>query len=610
MRMLARVRAWWTLVAITAMLAPAVARAQQERVLQIPIRTDGPKNLDPVRGSTQYDDMACSQIYETLLQWKYLVRPLQLETLLLAEMPKDTLNPDGTQTWTFKLKPNVFFQDDECFPGGKGRQMTAADVFYSWRRFADPANEYLNFRFFDGVIKGFTEYRDQQAELVKAGKPFDYAAPVEGLKQLSDLEFQVILTKPVYPFIFKLAQFQTAVVPREAVEKYKSQFSLRPVGTGPFMLKPGEWLPGQRMTLRRNPTYRQETYPAELPADPKLAARDKELGFVNDAGKPLPLVDRIEISFYVPDPAMWLDFQGGKLAFTQVPSEYQPEAFNLRTKKLKDEYRAKGIVDHTVPLTEFIFRGFNMEDPVVGGYTPEKRALRQALSLAFDVPEMNEKFYNGLNNIFDGPIPTGLDGAPPNGEAPNAYRGPDIDEAKRLLADAGYPGGRDKDGKQLVIDYYTSRGGNAEEQMQAEQRFAEAIGVKLNARFLDFSELDEAVRKKKAPMFSYAWGYDYPDAENGLMLFYSKTKSPGVGAFNYDRKEYDALYQQLVVMKPGPERTTILEQARDMLIEDAPIYGSMSRNRSYLVQPWLKNFKPTEDFNNWMKYLAVDESKR
>jgi oligopeptide transport system substrate-binding protein len=595
--------------------APPAATAQSERaggarVLQLPIRTDGPKSLDPVKGSTTYDNQACGQVYETLLQWKYLVRPLTLEPLLLEEMPKDTLNPDGTQTWQFKLKQGVRFQDDECFPGGKGREVVADDVFYSWKRLADPEYKLENWWLLDGAIVGLNEFKEAQGKAAAGGLKFDYDAPVEGFKKISDQEFEVVLTKPVFRFMYVLTQFQTSIVPREAVEHYRGEFTTRPVGTGPFMVKAGDWRPGEKLIFTRNPTYRRDLYPSELPADPELAARDVALGFQVDAGKPLPLVDRIEVSFYVPDPSMWLDFQSGKIGYTQVPAEYFDQAFVLRTEKIRPEWAAKGIVDHAVPLLDFIFRGFNMEDPVVGGYTEEKRALRQAISLAIDLDEMNEKFYNGLNKVYDGPIPPGLDGHPDDGEAPVSYRGPDIGYAKELLAKAGYPGGKDKSGNQLVIDYYTSLGGNNPEQTAAEQRMLEEIGVKLNARLVNFSELIEAVNEKKAQLFGFAWGSDYPDGENNLALFYSKNKAPGSNHYNYDRPDYDKMYESILTMKPGPERTAVYEKMRDMIIEDCPYVGSQARTRYYLVNPWLKNFKPVEDFHNYYKYLNVDDSKR
>lgn len=596
-------------VAVLGGAAAPAAGQTAEKVISLPIRTDGPKSLDPAKGSTQYDNMATCQVYECLVQWKYLVRPLELEPLLLAEMPRDTMNPDGTQTWRFKLKKGVRFQDDPCFPNGKGRELVTDDVFYSWKRLADPEHKLENWWLFQGMIVGFDEFKEQQGKAEK----FDYSAPVAGMKKISDHEFEVVLTKPVYKFLYVLAQFQTSVVPREAVETYGAEFSMRPVGTGPFMVRPGGWRPGERLTFLRNPNYREELYPGELryKDEPEAEKHDREvLGLLNDAGKRLPLVDRIEVSFYVPDPAMWLDFQAGKLDYTQVPAEYFEQAFVLRTKRLRPEWAARGITSHAVPLLDFIFRGFNMEDPVVGGYTEQKRALRQAISLAIDLDEINKTFYNDINIVYDGPIPPGLEGHPEDGEAEVSYRGQDIDYAKELLEKAGYKDGKDKSGRQLVLDFYTDQSGNSAEQAQAQQRMLDRIGVKLNVRLVNFSELIEAVNEKKAQYFSFAWGSDYPDAENNLALFYSKNKAPGANHYNYDRPEYDALYERVLVMKPGEERTKLYEQMRDMIIEDAPFVGSMARTRFYLVQPWLKNVKPAEDFHNWMKYLNVDNTKR
>lgn len=593
-----------------AVVGLGIGQAAAQKTIQLPIRTDGPKSLDPAQGSTQYDNQGCGQVYETLLQWKYLVRPLELEPLLLERMPESSMNADGTQTWRFMLKKGVRFQDDGCFPGGKGRELKTDDVFYSWRRLADPEYKLENWWLFAGSIVGFDAYKEEQGERVSAGQKFDYAAPVEGFRKISDHEFEVILTKPVYKFLYVLTQFQTSIVPREAVETYRGEFSTRPVGTGPFVVRPGDWKPGERLVFTRNPNYREDYYPNELPSDPEEAAADRKLGLHLAAGKRLPLVDRIEVSFYVPDPPMWLDFQSGKIGYTQVPAEFFEQAFVLRTRRLRPEWEQRGIVAHAVPLLDFIFRGFNMEDPVVGGYDEKRKALRQAISLAINLDEMNEKFYNGLNIVYDGPIPPGLDGFPEDGNASVSYRGPDIEHAKELLAKAGYPGGRDAQGRQLVIDFYTSIGGNNAEQIQAEQRMLERIGVKLNARQLNFSELIEAVNEKKAQVFGFAWGSDYPDAENNLALFYSKNKAPGSNHYNYDRAEFDRMYETILTMEPGPERTAVYEKMRDMIIEDCPYVGSQARVRYYLVQPWLKNFKPTENFLNWMKYLDVDESLR
>jgi len=597
-----------TVSSLLASPAHVLAQTGKQKVLQMPIRTDGPKSLDPVKGSTVYDNQACSQFYDTLLQQKYLFRPEKVvsyaevcEPALLTEMPTVKDLPDGRQEWSFTLRTDAKFHDDPCFPGGKGRAVTTDDVFYSWKRLADPEYEQENFWVLQDTIVGFDEYKNAQTAAFKDGKKCDYAAPVEGFEKISDTQFSIILSKPVVRFGWVLTMFQTSIVPREAVEKYGNTFGKHPVGTGPFILKSeDDWKPGQFLVLSRNPNYRPEKYPAEC------SPEDKKLGLDKAAGTMLPIVDRVEITFYVPDPPMWQDFVDGKIGYTQVPAEYFEKAFVKRTRKLKEDWAAKGISSHAIPLLDFIFDGFNMEDPIFGGYTEKQKKLRQAISLAFDLQERNDSFYNGINTVFDGPIPVGLDGYPEDGEGPVSYRGPDISKAKRLLAEAGYP-----DGKGLPeIDYYTSKGGNNPEQCQMFIRQLSRIGVKLNPKLVDFSELIDAINKKKAQMFGFAWGSDYSDPENNLALFYSKNKAPGSNHYNYDRPEFDKMYEQILVMKPGAERTKIIEEMRDMVCEDVPYVGSMGRTRYYLVNPWFKNFKPSEDFYNWIKYLDVDDSKR
>jgi oligopeptide transport system substrate-binding protein len=567
---------------------PKTRDTSKYKKLHIPMPTDGPKSLDPVRGSTVYDNRACSQVYETLLQYKYLVRPPTLEPLLLAEMPQ--LSDDG-RTYHFKLKEGVRFQDDPCFPDGKGREVVARDVIYSWKRMADNSNSPKSWWLFKDTIAGFDEYRDVQN---KADK-FDYEAPVEGLTVVNDREFEVTLKEPVQRFMWILAMFQTAVVPREAVEKYGDRFVRHPVGTGPFTMAESDWEPGKQIVFKRNKNYRPEYYPNEY------MPTDKEFGWQEAAGTPLPICDEVEFTMYVETQPMWLQFKSDNLDYTTVPAENYGEAFNKRTRKLRSEFADKGIVGHHVPLLDFIFRGFNMEDPLVGGYDEKHKKLRQAICLALDWEEMNEAFYNGQSVIYDGPIPPGLDGYPKDGIAPVSYMGPDVPRAKEFLAAAGYP-----DGKGLPpIDFYTSRGGTSQQMVEMLQRQLAKINVEINPRLVDFSTLIEAINNKKASFFSFAWSSDYPDAENNLALFYGPNESPGSNHFNYQRDDYDELYRTIRIMPPSPQRTELYVKMRDMIIEDSPFAGSMARTRVFLVQPRLKNFKPTEDFDNWVKYLDV-----
>lgn len=607
----------WMMVMVSAVLvaagAPSARAAEaaqpegaKKRVLQLPMRTDGPKSLDPAFGSTQYDNIAVSQLYETLLTFKY-ADPKTLEPLLLAEMPVATDNADGTRTYTFKLKPGVKFHDDPCFPGGKGREVKSDDVFYSLKRLGDKRTQLKNWWLIENTIVGLDDFKTaQNANLDKPNGKFDYDAPVAGFVKVSDSEFKIILTKPVYRFLYTLAQFQTSIVAREAVEKYGKDFFARPVGTGPFVLD--QWQPKQSLTLNRNPNYHKVLYPAR---EEWKDRDDRRKRLDRAGGQPVPFVDRMEFTMYVQDQPMWLQFQAGNLGYTEVPNEYFEEAFDKRTKELKPALAQKGIAAHSDPLLDFIFDGINMADPVLGGLTPERRALRQALSLACDWDELNEAFYQGINKVYDGPIPVGLDGHPEGSKTAASFRGPNLDLAKRKLAEAGWPEGKNaKTGEQLVIRYYTSTSLLNQQMSEMRKRQIERLGVKFEPVLVDFSTLIENVNNKKAPMFGFAWGSDYPDAENNLALFYGPNESPGSNHYNYKNPEYDKLYEKILVMAPSPERTKIYEQMRDMLLNDVPYLGSMGRTRFYLMAPWIVNCRPTERTWSWLKYLDVDDSKR
>jgi oligopeptide transport system substrate-binding protein len=247
-----------------------------------------------------------------------------------------------------------------------------------------------------------------------------------------------------------------------------------------------------------------------------------------------------------------------------------------------------------------------MEDELVGGYTPEKRALRQAIHLAIDLDEINQVFYNNSYAVYDGPIPVGLDGHPEGGQAPISWRGPRLELARQKLAEAGYPEGRGLP----PIRYYTSRGGVRARVVELVQRQLAQINVRVEPHLVDFSELIRITNRRQAPMFHFAWLTDYPDAENNLALFYSPNASPGSNHFNYNNPEFDALYEKIRTMPPSEERTEIYVRMRDMILLDTPYVGSMGRTQRYLMQPWLQNAKPTERYWSWIKFLDVDRSEQ
>lgn len=629
---------------------PAQPPSTTGRIGHFPMRSEGPKTLDPVVGSTVYDNRCVSQIIETLLQYKYLKRPFELEPLLLEEMPtvvdtspemrtkafefaaaarvkqeeahaaavaaaaangdpppkKPNPIPDPNPiTWRFRLRDDIYFHDADCFPDGKGRRMVSADVFYSWKRISDSSIGSKSWWLMRDSIVGFDEYRDEQLARIEKtpGENFDYHAPVVGLQIIDDREFTVTLKKPAARFMWILAMFQTGIVPHEAIDHYGTRFGIRPVGSGPYTLRDGDWQFGLQMILRRNPKYRDEFFPDEWNPE------DEILNPQEAAGRKLPILDTIRISFFEQDQPMWLHFRAEDFDYAQVPNENMPQVFSKRfidgrkAVVLKPIWRERGVRYQPVPLLDFIFFGFNMEDELLGGLGEKQTKLRQAIASALDWDERNETFYYGLNVVYDGVIPPGLEGHPKGGRTDASFRGPNLERARKLLAEAGYPNG---DGLP-VIDYFTSQGRNNREQSEMLIRQLSAVGIRIKVNLVDFPTLMQTVDARKAAFFSFAWGSDYPDGENNLALFFGPNESPGNNHFNYKRPEYDRLYEKIVGMQPSPERTKIYIQMQEMLLHDVPCLGAMARTRHYAIHKRMKYFKPVETFENWFKYVDVEQ---
>lgn len=552
--------------------------------------------LDPVRAASTYDSLSQAQVYETLFDYEYLTRPFKLQPLLVERMPEVS---DDSLIYRFELKRGVLFHDNPCFQasGGVGREATAQDVIWSLMRMADRANSPTGWWLYRDRIKGFDAFKDRMDKRPQ-GAPFDWNAKVEGLRLTGRYTFEIHLIRPYPQLLNVLAMATTAVVPRECAEHYGDQFSTNPVGTGPFKLD--EWVRGSFIKYSKNPKYREEFYPRK--ADPEF----EERGLLRAAGKRIPFLDGIVIHVFEQDQPMWLKFRVGDLDATQTPAEYAELVFE-EDKSLRPTFEAEGIGYNHLPLLDFIYRGFNMEDPVFGGMqegatkqqAERARNVRRAISLALDTKELNHAFYNDHNVLYDGPIPPGLAG---HKREAGPFRGPNLERARQLLAEAGYPGGKGL--PPLVLD--TSRSGNSEEQGEMVTRQLAKIGVKMEVRISSFPELQDKMRRKKSQFFGLAWSADYPDAENFLQLFYGPNKTPGSNKFNYDNPKYNELFEKARVLAPSPERDALYAQMRDILIEDCVAIGSMARTRDYVWNKRVHNFSPSETWDSWFKYLDVD----
>lgn len=543
------------------------------------------KGIDPITANDLYSGTVVSQIYEGLLQYNYLKRPFTLEPKLAESMPE--ISKDGL-TYTFKIKKGIKFHDNAAFKDGKGREITANDFIYAWKRLADPRNVSDGFWIFDGKIKGLNEW----ATAVKAEKA-TYDTPVEGLVAPDAQTLVIKLTGVYHQLGYVLAMPFTAVVPREAAEKYGKEFLNNPVGTGPFILeKSSDWVRNSKITLKKNPTYRSDLYPAEG------AAGDAEKGLLADAGKPMPFAEKLVFSEIVEDQPRWQNGLKGNFDWFEIPKDNFDGA--VKDNAIAAELSAKSMRLDITPALDVTYIGFNMVDPVFA----KNKTLRQAMSKAFDNATYIKKFLNNRGVHAQGPIPPGIEG---NEEGwKNANGQYDVEAAKALLIKAGFP-----EGKGLPeLTYEGLSDSTARQNAEFFTQQMAQIGIKVKINSNTWPQFQDKIKNGKAQLFGIAWGADYPDAQNFFQLFYSKNKAPGPNDSSYNSPEFDKVYLASLKLPPGPERTKLYVEMRNIVTEDGPWIFNAHRLGYKVIHGWVQNFKWTEVGNDYPKYIRIDGKKR
>lgn len=554
-----------------------------EKVLHLTVESQV-KGMDPIATGDTYSSNEVGRVYEGLLQYHYLKRPYELVPNLAKAMPeisKDEL------TYTFKLKEGVLFHDNAAFKDGIGREMVAEDVVYSIKRLADPKNTALGWWLLDGKIVGLNEWRDAQRDK----KQSDYSTTIEGLKALDKYTVQFKLKEKSPQFLYSLAMSYTMVVPREAVEYYGGEFLNNPVGTGPFMTT--TYKQSNKIVYTKNPKYREEFYPSEG------APGDKEKGLLKDAGKRLPLVEKIIVYIQPESQPRWLSFEKGKTDFLGIPKD-NFETVVTPDQGITDAYAKKGITLEVTPDLDITYIAFNHDDPLF----KDNVKLKQAMSLAYDRNKSNELFYNNLGILAQTPIPPGVGGYDPNYK--NPYVAYDLEKAKKLLAQAGYP-----EGKGLPEIKYDTTATTVSRQMGEFFRKQMAlIGINVQVITNTWPQLTEKVHKRQTQTFGMAWLADYPDAENFLQLIYGPNASPGPNGSNFNDKEFNKLYEKYTKMQQGPERAKRYAQLSQKFAEKVPWILGVHRTSFVVKHGWLKNHKfSTFEYGN-AKYWDVDLNKK
>jgi len=451
--------------------------------------------------------------------------------------------------------------------------------------------------------------------------------PLSGVEKV-DAHTWRIRIKGKYPqFLYWLAMPFFAPVPREADRFFAQPGMLSknlsldwwPVGTGPFMLAEND--PNRRMVLARNPNFHGQTYPCE--GEPG----DREAGLLGDCGKALPFIERAVFTREKESIPYWNKFLQGYYDASGISSDSFDQAVRVNVGgdvALSDEMRDKGIRLLTSVKTSTFYMGFNMLDPVIGGLDGRGTKLRQAISIAIDQEEYISIFQNGRGIAAQSPLPPGIFGndAGEAGIDSVVYDWVDgkpkrkpVEVAKKLVAEAGYPNGRDeKTGEPLVVNLDTTGGGMGEKSRLdwLTRQFAK-IDVQLVVRSTDFNRFQDKIRKGNVQLYYLGWNADYPDPENFFFLLdgnESKVAKGGENASNYANPEFDRLFLRMKNMENTPERLAIIRQMNRILHRDSPWVFGLHPKSYTLGHRWLKNRKPNDVGNNILKYQCIDAADR
>ena len=501
-------------------------------------------SMDPLRSASVCDAAAITLVYEAPLDVDYYARPYRLRPSLCS-MP--VVSADGL-VYTFKIREGARFHPDPCFgeAAKDGRAVTAEDVVFSLNRLGDKKNASSGMWLMNGVDK---------------------------VSAVDERTVAITLKKPLHVFPWLMAMPYAGVHPREAVEMYGTKFGGHPVGSGAYRL--AEWWRNHRMVFERMPSWHGWGNPEDCTS--LLPDGSPATG--------LPF-DRLEFLVVDDESTKWLMFLAGEIDFLGGISNNNWDAVVGPGGELSPEIAARGISLYGDSTLQVMYAGFNMEDPVL-----KNKKLRQALNCAFDFPAWC-RFYNNRLVPADGPVPIGVDGRL---EKPFPYAF-DIEKAKRLIAEAGYPGGIDpKTGRRLELTITLGRATqDAREQSELLASFYNRIGVKLTSSYMTWDAYLKAVNEGRVSIFFLGWVSDYPDAENFLQLFHSKNVSPGANHGNYRNPEFDRAYDAAMAAKTTAERNAFWRKAQEIVCEDCP-WIFLHFPKAYTLS-WnrVQGYKPTD----------------
>ena len=554
--------------------------------------------LDPQKTSDVYSNFIESAIFETPLDYDYLARPLKLVPLTLASMPE--ISADG-KTYVLRLKPGIHFTDHPAFKG-KRRELVAEDYAYSIKRLMDPKLSAPLLAEIEGIIAG----SDEAIGLARKSGRFDYDAPIEGLTALDRHTLRIKLNEPFYNFIYNLADCRfSCAVAREVVEHYGDDIGSHPVGTGPFKL--AFWKRASRIVLEANPDFREEYFDAEATTEVGRAI------LAAQKGKRMPMVSRVEIAIIEEDQPRWLSFLNGEMDLIfKVPEEFANVA--MPNNRLAPNLAKRGIVMRQVPALDLTYAYFNMDDPVIGGYTPEKVALRRAISLGYNTPDEIAIIRKNQAVPAQTPYSPGVAGHDPKFTTSAGESNPA--KAKALLDMFGYvdrdgDGYRETpDGGPLVLKHNSAPTARDQQHDELWKRSMDDIGIRFTVRKARWQDLLKESDSGKLMMWQLGGSAAAPDADTWLQTYYGPNEGYKGNRARFKLAAYDRLYEKARVTPDSPERTRLYQEMTRLIVAYAPSKFQTHRILTDMWYPWVIGFqRPAMLGNHFWKYIDIDPAR-
>ena len=593
-------------VAMLSLALPGLARAQTPPPALKRLRfafAAAETGFDPVKLTDLYSRNVTRHIFESLYSYDLLARPTQIRPLTTSAMPEVD---NDFSIWTFRLQPGIYFADDPAFKGQR-RELVAADYIYTLKRFADPANKSPGWSSVEEM--GLVGLKALRTDALKNRSAFDYDRAIPGLRALDRYTLQFRLEGPRPRIHEDMADASLyGAVAREVVEAYGEQLAAHPVGTGPLRLK--SWRRSSRIVLERNPGYRERFYEDE--ANPGTDDSEGQALLARFKGRRLPLIDEVELSIIEEQQPRWLSFLSEEADFCErVPAEFITDA--MPNGKVAPNLARRGMQGFRVVGPEGTLTVYNMEHPVIGGYTPEKVALRRAINLAVDVEREIRIVRRSQAIPAQSPVVPHTTGYDPDYKSEMSDHDPA--RAMALLDMYGYvdrngDGYRElPDGSPLVIERRSQSDSEYRQLDALWQKNLKAVGIRVEIKIAQWPQNLKAAQAGDFMVWPVGSSASQPDGLGALQRLYGPS-SGGANLSRFKLPAFDMLYDRMKRLPDGPEREALFFEAKRLSTAWAPYRQHVHRIYTDMAHPWVIGYRRPFFSGRWWHMVEIDERAR